>query len=459
MNARLEAGRSPYFREYQAPKEIDPTTRIVVIGMGVVSSLGNNVPDMWSNITAGKSGIRSIKDVPDYAQMFAPYEQQINASVGGLIVDFSIDPLLKAGVYDRKEKKNLDRSAQYALAATHEALLQTPLIVYDEASKMWRIDTSVIDPDDIAVIYGTGVGGASTIAEVQKRLDKGKTAMPSDILKTLSERSSKVITQTYGIHGSAFAITDACASSNQAMAAGMKEIMVGDAKVVITGGTEAADTPVGFSMFDVMPALSRDQNPATASRPLDKSAAGFNMGAGAGTLVLARLDVAQAMGANIIAEILSYKATSDAGDNVRPDGIGGRKAMRGAWERAAAKGIRGERIFISPHATSTPVGDPVEMAAIADVFGAKKDKVVAISATKSSTGHPLGAAGAIEAVIMLKALETGEVPPTLNLNDPIDEAGGWNLVPHETQIQNPEVGVSNTFGFGGGNVTIVVEKY
>jgi len=435
--------------EKSSPKEIDPTTRIVVIGMGAITPLGLNVYETWRNMINGKTGIKKHQ-----------YEEypRIKASVAATVEGFNPQEILK-GIYPEKEvKNNLHRSAQFALAATHEALIQAKLLIPNEENiqKAWKINGQKIDPDDISIIYGTGIGGGSQIGEVQMSLDAKGRAITSDILKALPERSAKAISMAYGIYGGAHSLNDACATGNKALSSAFQELACGDAKIVITGATEATCVPVGTAMFDVIRSLDPEPNPKIASRPLDQSAEGFVMGEGAATLVLTTLDYAKKIGAPILAELLSYKNTSDASNNVFPNGVGSEKAMRGALERAKIKGL-GRTIYINGHLTATE-GDKIEINALNQALGDIKKNVVGISATKSSTGHLLGAAGALEAIICIQTLRTGSVPPTLKLENPINEALDFNCVKKETQELNPETAMSNSFGFGGGNSVVIFQK-
>lgn len=437
---------------WQEQKEIDPTTEIVVIGMGAVTPLGLTVDSTWRNLTEGKSGIRSKR-----------YEEypKIKASVAATVCEFDAEEVLR-GVLPLKEiRKNLHPAALYALAATHQALREAGLIiprmrVDEKEEREWCIDRGKIDPEDVAVILGTGVGGTPVFAQVQRNLDtRGRAEVP-DILKALPERMAKDITIAYGIHGSSHVVSDACASGNKAISSAIKEIRCGDAKIVVTGASEAACVAVGTAPFEVIRALDLEPDPNRASRPLDKSAGGFVMGEGAVTLILADLATARVIGAPILARIISYKDNSDANDNVFPDQTGEERAIRGAINRAGWDSLRA--IYINGHLTATG-GDKVEMLAIRSVFSERQKQVVGVSGTKGATGHFLGAAGALEAMFCVQALRTGIVPPTLKLVDPIDEAQGFNCVPGESQQLNPEAAINNSFGFGGGSSVLTFKKY
>lgn len=434
----------------QEQKEIDPITEIVVIGMGAVTPLGLTVDSTWRNLVEGRSGIRSKR-----------YEEypRIKASVAATVEGFDAEGALRGVLPVKEIRKNLHPAAHYALAATHQALREAGLIiprmeVDGREEREWCIDSGKIDPQEVAVILGTGVGGTPVFAEVQRNLDtKGRAEVP-DILRALPERMAKDITIAYGILGSSHVVSDACASGNKAISSAIKEIRCGDAKIVITGASEAVCVAVGTAPFEVIRALDLEPDPNRASRPLDKTAGGFVMGEGAVTLILADLATARAIGVPILAKVAAYKDSSDAWDNVFPDQTGEERAIRGAINRAGGDKIR--EIYINGHLTATG-GDKVEMNAIRGVFSQRQ--VVGVSGTKGATGHPLGAAGALEAMFCIQALRTGIVPPTLKLVDPIDEAQGFNCVPGESQQLNPQTAVNISFGFGGGSSVVVFQKY
>jgi 3-oxoacyl-[acyl-carrier-protein] synthase II len=432
---------------------LDPTTRIVVTGIGAVTPLGLTVEETWTNAVAGCSGIRS--------HCFEQYPQ-IHASVAGMVSErFSAKDVLD-GVLPRKEIANyLHRTTQFSLAATLEALQQAGLLVAntgeDAKEKRLVIDAGIVDPTAIATIIGTGIGGGEAIGEVQRSLDAGKEARPKHILYTLPERVVTPVTKAFGIKGPAYTVVAACATGNIAITSGIKELLTGDADVAIVGGTEACNVPVGSSMFDCIHALDREPNPAHTPRPLDKSAGGFVMGEGAGVLVLERLDHARRRSATVLAEVLGYGNSADAFHDTEPSGEGAERAMRLAVARARTKAADGP-IYINLHATATPTGDPIEMRSVASVYGERRDQVAGLSATKSATGHLLGAAGAVEAIFSIQALRTQTLPPTLHLEDPIDEARGWNCIPREAQTAEIVQAHSNAFGFGGENSTVIFGK-
>jgi len=434
-------------------KEFDPTTRIVVTGIGAITPLGLNIQDSWDNLINGKSGIKS--------HGFNEYPQ-IQAKVGGTVTDFDPAKALD-GLLPKKEIRRIHRSTQFSLSATLQALQQAGLIRANEdessADKKWEIDPVIIDPRDVSIIIGTGVGGIEAIARVQQNLDKGKTAEVSHIFHALPERVVTPVAKAFGIKGPIYTPIAACATGNIAITLGVKEIMSGDAKIAAVGGTEAVVVPIGLTMFDVLQALSREPDPTKTPRPLDKSAGGFVMGEGAGILILERYDVAKKRGAKILAEVAGYGNTSDAYHDTNPSGEGAERAMRIAIDRSREKrGNGNRRFYINPHATATPTGDPVEIKAIRNEYREEIKNIAGISATKGATGHLLGAAGAVEAIFCIKALETQVMPPTLRLENPIDEAEGLNLVPKEAQKGEFDHAQNNGFGFGGINSVVIFSR-
>lgn len=436
----------------QPRKELDPTTRTVVTGMGSISPLGLNTEEMWANLIAGRSGIKKYQ--------FRDYPQ-IESSVAGLVEDFDALKTLE-GVIPKKEiMHRLHRSAHFSLAASLEALNQAGLLIpnlgQDSQERKWTINTNIVAAEEVATIIGTGIGGGGTIYEVGKDLDEGKTAKPHHVLKTLPERVATPVTMAFGLKGPAYTVVAACATGNYAISCALKEIMAGDATLAIVGSSDASLIPTAYSMFDCMYALDREPDPTKASRPFDKSRGGFVLAEGAAILVLERLDFARKRGAKILAEVASYGNTADAYHDTEPSGDGAIRAMRIASERAMAKGVSGP-LYINAHATGTKA-DPIEMNAIKAVHDKSKKYVVGVSATKSSTGHLLGAAGALESIICIKTIQTGILPPTTKLKNPVDEADGWNLVPNDAQKAEVTHAQNNSLGFGGLNSTTEYSAY
>jgi len=442
-------------------KEIDPTTVVVVTGMGAIGPLGIGRETMWKNLKDGKSGI--VRHVFDQEPQNYP---QIKASIAGMVPEEFNPEVVLAGTLSTRDIRNrLHRSAQFSLAASYEALQQAGLLVEDKDAKdeKWKINSGIIDPSEIAAIIGTGIAGGETIAKVQLSLDAGKRASPSDILHTLPERVVTTVTMAFGIKGTAYTIVAACATGNVAIASGIKEIMSGDAKAAVVGSAEAMNVPVGYAMFDGMRrALDPEPDPQKAPRPFDRSAAGLVMGEGAGILVLERLDVARARGAKVLAVVSGYGIYSDAHHDTEPSGEGGKRALLKAIDRSLedskTRGRKYGRVYNNLHGTGTPTGDPMELRITREAYTERKIDVAGMSSTKSSTGHCLGAANAIEAVFCIKALEDQVMPPTLHLENPIDEAEGLNLVPKEAQVAEFDHVHSNGFGFGGLNAIVVFSR-
>ena len=440
-------------REITPQREIDPTTRVVVTGIGAITPLGLGAEATYQGAIAGRSGI--------VEHVFSEYPQ-INAGVAGMVSDEFDAVKMLDGIVSRKDiNGKLHRSAHFSLYSAHEALQQAGLLVENEGEdakeKRWRINEQLVDPTEIAAIIGTGVGGAETIAKVQLLLDSGKQARAYNILQMLAERVVTPVTMAFGVKGPSETIVAACATGNKTIAAGVRYIMSGDAKIAIVGGSESINVPIGSTMFDVLHALDTEKDPTKTPRPFDKSAAGFVMGEGAGVLILERLDVARQRGAKILAEVTGYGDFSDAHHDTEPSGEGGRRALIRAIERSEAKGAKG-RVYNNLHGTGTPTGDPVEGRIVTEVYKERGTDVAGMSSTKSEMGHLLGAAGAVEGVICVKALEHQIMPPTLHLENPIEEVEGWNLVPNDAQPAEFDNAHSNAFGFGGLNTTVVFSR-
>jgi 3-oxoacyl-[acyl-carrier-protein] synthase II len=275
--------------DFAPRKEIDPTTRIVVTGMGVIGPNGIGVEDFWQNIKDGKSGIVTHR--------FDQYPQ-IKASVAGMVPEDFKPEVALAGIISTKDIRNkLHRSAHFSLAASFEALQQAGLLIQregeDAKDRKWKINPQIVDPSEVAAIVGTGIGGGEVIAKVQLALDAKKRANPSDILHVLPERVLTPVTMAFGIKGPAYTVVAACATGNSALGAGLKEIMMGEAKAAVVGSAEASNNPIGFAMFDVMRALDTEADPMKTPRPFDISAGRVVMGEGAGILVLERIDFAR----------------------------------------------------------------------------------------------------------------------------------------------------------------------
>ncbi|WP_246114537.1 beta-ketoacyl-ACP synthase II [Rubripirellula tenax] len=411
-----------------------PQRRIVVTGIGVVTPLGNDVDNFWSRLIAGESGVHelSIMDTSQYKIHF-----------GGDIPDFNVED-----VVDPREAKRLDRFTQFAVYASTHAIKDS------------GVDFSSIDCTKCGVILGSGIGGLGEIEiQIERMLTKGPDRVsPFTIPKMMVNAAGGNISITHGLKGPNYAVATACASATNAMGDALRSIRLGETDLVITGGTEAAITRMGLAAFQNMKALSsRNEDPATASRPFDADRDGFVMGEGAGVLVFEELEHAKARGAKIYAEVLGYGTTSDAGHITAPDaeGRGAGAAMQAAIDDAGV--ALTDVDYINAHGTSTPLGDKAETAAIKRVFGDHAYKT-SISSTKSSLGHSLGASGGIEAVVLCKTIESSTIAPTINLQTP-DPACDLDYTPNVAKPKDVNIAMSNSFGFGGHNACIVFGKY
>jgi len=407
--------------------------RVVITGMGVVSSLGIGVDNFWNSIKEGKNGISSVTKI-DVSNM--------NCKVAAEIKEFDATQFI-----DKKEAKRMDRYSQYAMAAAKMAVDSSGL------------DLEKIDKYRFGVIVGSGIGGIETFEDQFKVfLEKGPGRVsPFFIPMMIANMASGLLAMQFGAKGFNECVVTACATSTNAIGDAFKVIQRGDADIMITGGSEASITPVSFAGFCSMKAMSTNEDPSCACRPFDADRDGFVMGEGSGILILEELEHAKARGANIIAEIVGYGCTNDAYHMTAPapEGEGGARCMRMAINDA---GIRPEDIqYINAHGTSTEYNDKFETAAIKSVFGEHARKL-AVSSTKSMTGHLLGAAGAIEAIITALSIKEGFLPPTINYKTPDPECD-LDYVPNEGRNADINYAISNSFGFGGHNATIVLKKY
>jgi 3-oxoacyl-[acyl-carrier-protein] synthase II len=409
--------------------------RVVVTGMGVVAPLGNDINSFWNNIAAGKSGAKTIEkfDAGKFKCRFA-------CQVEGFQPELYLD---------RNEIKRTDPFTQYALVAAKQAV--------DDSG----FDFSKMSPFDVGVIWGSGQGGMATFEEqVEEYVMSGHDPRfsPFFVPKLIVNMASGMISLKFGFMGINYTTVSACATSNTAIMDALNYIRMGKAKIIVTGGSEAPITPASVGGFSAMKAMStRNDDPAAASRPFDKERDGFVMGEGAGALILEEYEHAKARGAKIYAEVAGAAMTADAYHMTatHPEGLGASQAMRFALQDA---GMTANDIdYLNPHATSTPVGDISEVKAIVQVFGENKDLL--ISATKSMTGHLLGAAGAVEGIISVKAITEGLVPPTINTTN-IDEQvpSSLNIVTGKAVKKDIRAAMSNTFGFGGHNAIVIFRK-
>ena len=415
--------------------------RVVVTGIGAITPLGKNAKETWENANNGVSGAAEIThfDTSKFKTHFACEVKNYNAQ------DY----------FDRKEARKMDLYEQYAIIAA------------DEAIKDCGWDLEKIDKNEIGVIFGVGIGGIRTFEEESVNYAKtgetlGPRYSPFFIPKMISDIAAGQISINYGFHGPNFATTSACASSTNALASAFNLIRLGKANAIVTGGAEAAIWPTGVGGFNAMHALStRNDDPEHASRPFSASRDGFIMGEGAGVLILEELEHALKRGAHIYAEVAGAGMSADAHHITasHPEGLGAKLVMTRALQDAEMKP---EDIdYINVHGTSTPVGDRSEALAIKDVFGEHAYKLN-ISSTKSMTGHLLGAAGAVEALFSVKAVEEDIVPPTINHEEGDDDPEidyNLNFTFNKAQKRTVRAALSNTFGFGGHNACVIVKKF
>ncbi|MCZ8022736.1 MAG: beta-ketoacyl-ACP synthase II [Cyclobacteriaceae bacterium] len=411
--------------------------RVVVTGLGALTPIGNTYQQYWQALKEGKSGAAPITkfDATLFKTKFACEVK--NFEVGNFM--------------DRKEARKLDLFAQYALVSA------------DEAVKDSNLPLQELDPDRVGVIWGSGIGGLITFSEEVKSFAKGDGTPrfnPFFIPKMIADLSAGHISIKYGFRGPNFSTVSACASSTNAIYDAFTYIRLGKADVIVTGGSEAAVAEAGVGGFNAMKALSeRNDSPETASRPYDKNRDGFVLGEGAGALILEEYEHAKKRGAKIYAEVIGGGMTADAYHITapHPEGLGITRVMQNALDEA---GLKPEDVdYVNTHGTSTPLGDIGEIRAIQRVFGEHAYKLN-ISSTKSMTGHLLGAAGAIEALACIMAINESVIPPTINHFTDDDELDAkLNLTFNKAQHREVNIALSNTFGFGGHNFSILLKKY
>jgi beta-ketoacyl-acyl-carrier-protein synthase II len=408
--------------------------RVVVTGVGVVSPLGSDVETFWRRLTAGESGIGRVTrfDTTGY-----------DATIAGEVQGFRAEDYL-----DRKEIRRADLYVQFAIGAAVQAVAQA------------GVSPETVDATRYGVIVGSGIGGIATLEDQHRTLlEKGPGRVsPFFIPMMISDMASGQISIQLGAKGPNYSTVSACASGAHAVGNAMRLIQNDEADVMITGGAEAPVTPVSFAGFCSMKAMStRNDDPAGASRPFDSQRDGFVMGEGAGVLVLEELEHARRRGAAILAEIVGYGATGDAHHMTAPapEGEGAARAMRAA---IADSGVPLESFgYLNAHGTSTPLNDKFETQAIKSVLGEHARKI-AVSSTKSMTGHLLGAAGGIETVICVLVLQRSTVPPTINYQHP-DPDCDLDYVPNTARTVEVQAALSNSLGFGGHNVTLALSRY
>ncbi len=405
--------------------------RVVVTGLGAVTPVGHNVPDFWANLLAGRSGIRRVEhfDPTDYS-----------CKVGGEVRDW--DP---AALWDPKEARRNDRYTHFAVVAAMQAMADA------------KLTAAQTDPDRFGCIIGSGIGGLETIEKQSKALFDGgpRKVSPFMIPSLISNMASGVVAIVTGAKGLNFGVVSACATGTHALGTALRAMQFGEADVMIAGGSEAAINRLGFGGFCAMRAMSTNFNdqPERASRPFDKKRDGFVMGEGAGILVLETLEHAQKRGARIYCELVGYAATCDAYHITSPDpeGTGLARALRNALKTAKLNVTDVD--YINAHGTSTEYNDKFETMAVKKVFGEHAYKVP-MSSTKSMTGHLLGAAGGIEAIICVKAIESGEIPPTINLDEQDVPDCDLDYVPNVKRAHKTRVAISSNLGFGGHNAVV-----
>ena len=411
-----------------------PRRKVVVTGIGVITALGQTLDEFWNNLLAGRSGISKVTsfDTTDFP-----------CKIGGEIRDF--DP---AKFMDPKEARRNDRYTQFAVAAAKQAMLDSGL------------DHTKVDRERAGVIIGSGIGGMSTFeAQARNLIEKGpRKVSPFFIPAMISNMASGIVAIEYNFAGPCFTVISACATSTHSLGEALRTIQYGDAEGMIAGGAEASVTPLSYAGFCSMKALSTNNDvPEKASRPFDLNRDGFIMGEGGCVFVLESEEHAKARGARIYAEFAGYAGTADAFHITQPDPEA--RGLSTAMRRAIADaGVEPNQVnYINAHGTSTPYNDKFETIAIKKVFG-DLAKTIPVSSTKSMTGHLLGATGAVEAAVCIKAIQTGEIPPTINYETPDPECD-LDYVPNVKRSAKVDVAVSNNLGFGGQNASLVFKRY
>ncbi len=411
--------------------------RVVVTGIGAVSPFGVGIDTLWNNIIAGNSGISNIENMELDGH---------TVHIAGEVKNFDETQYL-----DPKEAKKMDRYIHFAMVAA------------DEAIKDSGISTENVDPYRFGVVVGSAAGGFKTIEKNHKAmLEKGPTkCSPFTIPMLICDMAAGRISIKYGAKGLNKAVVTACATSANAIGDAFRSIQWNDADVIVAGGAESTICNIGLGAFTSARTLSkRNDEPQKASRPYDKDRDGFVMAEGAGILILEELEHAKARGAKIYAEVVGYGQTADAHDIVAPCpyGLGAGKSMENALKDAEIDPK--EVQYVNSHGTSTGLGDKAESNAIAHLFGDKEaNPNLFVSSTKSMTGHMLGAAGAIESIICIESINNGVVPPTINLDNQDEEVANLDYVPNKAKKADVKVALTNSFGFGGHNASLVFKKY
>lgn len=419
--------------------------RVVVTGMGVVSPFGRGVDYNWDNIAAGKSAVRKIEDIELYD---TPVKIAGQVPFGKEAHQFDPDTVMEP-----KEQRRVDRFILFGLAAGMDAMKDCGWTPTDDE-----------DSYRAGVMFGSGIGGLNTIYECATIINENKSihkVSPFFIPSCLINMIAGHLSIKYALKGPNHACVTACSTGTHAIGDAASMIMRGDADLMLAGGAESAVNILGLSGFARMRAITADFNdqPEKASRPWDQNRSGFVMGEGSGALVLEELEHAKKRGAKIYAEVVGYGMSGDAYHITAPSGDGAYRAMKMAVKHAEEHGVKLEDInYVNAHGTSTPAGDVGEAMAVAKLFG-DGVKNVSMSSTKSAMGHLLGAAGAVEAVLTIKAINEQMCPPTLNLENPAPEVEGMDLVPLKAKKREIKAAMSNSFGFGGTNSSIIFRKF
>ncbi|MCL2629562.1 MAG: beta-ketoacyl-ACP synthase II [Alphaproteobacteria bacterium] len=408
--------------------------RVVITGMGIISPVGSDLETAWDAIKSGKSGIKQITefDVSD-----------LPSKIAGIPTDFDKDKWI-----DPNLSRKMDNSVVYGVAAAAQAIKDANFGELTQEQK-----------DKTGVLIGSGIGGLHTIYEncVAMETQGPRRVSPFFMPKALINMASGQVSMIYGFRGPNSSLSTACATGTHAIGDAARMISYGDADIMIAGGSEAAVCRIGLAGFSSMHALCTKYNeePTKASRPWDKNRNGFVMSEGAGAMVLEEYEHAKARGAKIYGEIVGYGMSGDAHHITAPaeDGNGGRRAMEAAIRDAKLK--PSDIGYVNAHGTSTPLGDLAELNAVKTLFAGTD---ISMSSTKSMTGHLLGAAGAVEAIFTTLAIRDGILPPTINLDEPADEIGDLDLVPGKAKNKDIKYALSNSFGFGGTNATVIIGK-
>jgi len=427
--------------------------RVVITGLGMVTSLGLDVPNTWDAMLAGKSGVDLITQWGDLDELKDRFKLPEDLPmIAGEVKDFNIKDIIKQrkrgfSKEDLKQVKYMDPFTQFAHAATLEAIADSDV----------RLDDGEVNPDRVGVIIGSGLGGPKTWEDEFKRFLQGKKVSPFLIPRLIPNLAAGNVSISFKAKGANACLATACASGAHAIGEAFQRIQLGKEDAFACGGTEAPITPLTVAGFHALKALSPEyQTPQSASRPFDIDRNGFVMSEGSGILILEELEHALARGAKIYAEVVGFAMTGDASHITDPDIYGAIRCMNLALQDAE---IAPEEVdLINPHATSTPKGDINEANAMMEVFGVDRDKPL-ITANKSQLGHALGGIGGIEAISCVLSICNNKVPPILNLEQVDQDCQGLNYVRKQAKQARIDIALSNSFGFGGTNATLIFRKY